>query len=95
MKYIFNDKKFTTYNWIAMVSKKWPYYIVKTQSFPTHGSILLCAVRLASNLSTHTHSCWETGGGDTACNISRRAFRLLLKGVKGSLSEALTPEAIY
>lgn len=85
-----------TYNWLAMVSKKWPYYIVKTQSFPTHNSILLCAAGLASIASSQNHSFpWEAGGSDTACNISARAFWLLLKGVKGSLSEALKPQDIH
>lgn len=45
-----------TYNWLAMVSKKWSCYIVKIQSFPTHSSILLCAAGLTSIASTQTHS---------------------------------------
>lgn len=79
-----------------MVSKKWPYYIVKTQSFPTHSSISLCAVGLVSIASTQTHSFPGKLVAVThhvIFHTEHSDFRL--KGVKGSLSKALTPQDIH
>lgn len=75
---------------------KLPYYIVKTQSFSAHSFLSLCGKGLACVGSTQTHfSPGKPVTGGAASNISPRAFWLLLKGAKGSLSEALKPQDIH
>ena len=59
--------------------KKLPSYTVRTQPFPTHCSILLCAV----------------GPALTALIQNPRAFWLLQREAKDRLSETLKPQNIH